>query len=37
MKVIIITQKGNQGQDKYKASQSLGFNHVMWDNELESK
>jgi hypothetical protein len=34
MKLTIITQKGNQVQGKYKASQSLGFNYVMWDSEL---
>jgi hypothetical protein len=34
MKLTIITQKGNQGLGKYKASQSLGFNYVMRDGEL---
>jgi hypothetical protein len=34
MKLTIITQQGNQGQGKYKASQSLGFNYVMQDSEL---
>jgi hypothetical protein len=34
MKLTIVTQKGNQGQGKYKASQSLGFNWVMRDSDL---
>jgi hypothetical protein len=34
MKLTIITQKGNQGQGKCKASQFLGFTYVMRDSKL---